>query len=78
MQKLDWAKLKREVKLELTTEWDERYDDGEPAGAVALAIFGRNPSSGRPAAAWHSEAGPRGRAGSRAAATGAGGGGAAG
>jgi hypothetical protein len=32
----------------------------------------------RPAAAWHSEARPRGRAGSRAAAIGAGGGGAAG
>ena len=36
---------------------------------MALAIFGRNPSSGRPAAAWHSEARPRRRAGSREAAT---------
>jgi hypothetical protein len=66
------------VKLELTTEGDERDEDGEPTGALAAAIFGRNPSSGRPAAAWLSEARPRGRAGRRAAASGAGGGGAAG
>ena len=70
--------MKREEKLELTTESDERDEDGEPTGALAAATFGRNPSSGRPAAAWHSNARPGGRAGSRAAATGAGGGGAAG
>ena len=56
-------KLKREVKLELTNEWDDRDEDGELNGALAAAIFEQNPSSGRPAAAWHSEARPRGRAG---------------
>ena len=56
-------KLKREVKLELTNEWDDRDEDGESNGALAAVIFGRNPSSGCPAAAWHSETRPRGRAG---------------
>ena len=66
--------MKREVKLELTTEWDDRVlskkkewddreEDGESNGALAAAIFGRSPSSGRPTAAWHSEVRPRGRAG---------------
>ena len=57
------------MKLELTNEWDDRDEDGESNGALAAVIFGRNPSSGCPAAAWHSEARPRGGAGSRAAAT---------
>jgi hypothetical protein len=52
-----------------------RDEYGEPTGSLAAANFGRNPSS--LAAAWHSEARPRGRARSRAAAAGASGGGAA-
>ena len=55
--------MKIAVKLQLTTERDERDEAGEPTGARAAAISGRNPSSGRPAAAWHSEAVPRGRTG---------------
>jgi len=55
--------LKIAVKLQLTTERDERDEAGEPTGARAAAISDRNPSSGRPAAAWHSEAVPRGRTG---------------
>ena len=51
------------MKLQLTTERDERDEAGEPTGARAAAISGRNPSSGRPAAAWHSNARPGGRAG---------------
>ena len=64
--------------MELITEQDERDEDGELTGVRAAGISGRNPSSGRPAAAWHYEAGPRGRAGSKTEKTGAGGGGAAG